>query len=194
MKGEYLETLLRSPKTIFSTKDVALLWGEDDEKTITHRLYTYTQAGKLVRVRRGFYAKDNQYDRLELAGRMYTPAYISFETVLARTGVTFQHYDTIFVASYITRDITIGDQKISYVRMKDYVLSNTVGIEQIGTYSIASKERAILDRIYISKDYHFDNLGSVNWATIFELLPIYHNLTMEKTVKKYFTHYKTSNS
>lgn len=30
-KGEYLEILLRPPKTIFSTKDVALLWGEFDE-------------------------------------------------------------------------------------------------------------------------------------------------------------------
>ena len=28
-KGEYLDILLRSPKTVFSTKDAALLWGEE---------------------------------------------------------------------------------------------------------------------------------------------------------------------
>lgn len=30
-KCEYLDTLLRSRKTVFSTKDVALLWGGESE-------------------------------------------------------------------------------------------------------------------------------------------------------------------
>ena len=30
-KGEYLDILLRSPKTIFSTKDAALMWTEERE-------------------------------------------------------------------------------------------------------------------------------------------------------------------
>ena len=38
VKGEYLEVLLRSPKTVFSTKDVALLWGEEKEQTVSGRL------------------------------------------------------------------------------------------------------------------------------------------------------------
>jgi len=75
------------------------------------------------------------------------------------------------------------------VRMKDYVLSNTAGIEHSGAYSIATKERAVLDRIYISKEYHFDNLGSVSRDAIFEILPIYHNKKMKKTVQEYFQQY-----
>lgn len=122
-KGEYLEILLRSPKTIFTTKDVALMWGEDAEQTITGRLHKYVKAGKLVSVRRGIYAKDENYDRFEMATRVYTPSYVSFETVLTRAGINFQYYDTIFVASYVSRDIKVGDQKISFIRMKDYVLS-----------------------------------------------------------------------
>lgn len=128
VKGEYLEVLLRS-KTVFPTKDVALLWREDKESTITARLNKYAKAGKLVRVRRGFYAKDKEYDRFELATRIYTPSYISFETVLTRTGTNFQYYGNIFVASYVNREIQVGDQKITFVRMKDYVLSNTSGID-----------------------------------------------------------------
>lgn len=192
-KGEYLEVLLRSSRTVFSTKDVALLWGEEKEQTVTGRLNKYVKAEKLVRVRRGFYAKDKNYDRFELATRIYTPSYISFETVLTRAGINFQYYETIFVASYVTREIGVGEQKISFIRMKDYVLSNTLGIKHQNGIAAATKERAFLDRIYISKDYHFDHLDVLDWDKIFEILPIYNNKRMEKKVKEYSEYYKSTN-
>jgi hypothetical protein len=185
-KGEYLEVLLRSPKTIFSTKDVALLWSESNRSIVSERLKSYVQANKLIRLHRGIYAKDTNYDRLELATRIYTPAYISFETVLTREGVNFQYYEDIFVASYIKREVKIQDQKIQFLRLKNYVLSNTAGIENKNNYSIATPERAFLDRIYVSKDYHFDNLVILNWDKIFEILPIYQNNRLEEKVSKYF--------
>ncbi len=193
VKGEYLEVLLRSPKTIFSTKDVALLWGEERDQTVSGRLNKYIKAQKLIRVRRGIYAKDKNYNRFELATRIYTPAYISFETVLTRTGINFQYYGNIFVATYVTREIEVDGQKISFVRMKDYVLSNTAGIEHTDGIAMATKERAFLDRIYISKDYHFDNLDALNWDKVFEILSIYHNKRMGKKVNIYFEHYKATN-
>lgn len=192
VKGEYLEILLRSPKTIFSTKDVALLWVEGRDSTVTGRLDKYVRAGKLIRVRRGIYAKDKNYDRFELATRIYTPSYISFETVLTRTGVNFQYYETIFVASYVTREINVGGQNISFIRMKDYVLSNTAGIDHANGYSVATRERAFLDRIYISKDYHFDHLDGLDWDKVSEILPIYNNKRMGKKVQVYFKDYKNS--
>ncbi|MFA4831458.1 MAG: hypothetical protein WC862_00610 [Patescibacteria group bacterium] len=192
-KGEYLEVLLRSPRAVFSTKDVALLWGEEKEQTVASRLIKYVNAGKLIRVRRGIYAKDKNYDRFELVTRIYTPSYISFETVLTRAGINFQYYDSIFVASYVTREIEIPEQKISLIRMKDYVLSNTIGIEHQNGIAVATKERAFLDRIYISKDYHFDNLNGLNWDKVFQILPIYNNKKMEKRVNDYFKNYKNSN-
>ena len=179
-------------KTVFTTKDVALLWGEDAEQTITGRLHKYVKAGKLVSVRRGIYAKDENYDRFEMATRIYTPSYVSFETVLTRAGINFQYYDTIFVASYVSRDIKVGDQKISFIRMKDYVLSNTEGMEHPDGYSIASKERAFLDRVYVSKDYHFDNLDVLDWNKVFDILPIYQSKRMESKVREYFEHSKKS--
>ena len=192
VKGEFLEVLLRSSKTIFSTKDAALLWNENDNSVVTDRLKRYVRAGKLIRVYRGLYAKDNNYNRSELATRIYTPSYISFETVLTRTGINFQFYGNIFVASYVTREIIAGGQKISFVRIKDYVLSNTAGIEHAEGYSIASKERAFLDRIYISKDYHFDHLDVLDWDKVFGILSVYNNKRMEKKVREYFKHYKSA--
>jgi predicted transcriptional regulator of viral defense system len=190
-KGQYIDVLLRSTKTVFSVKDVALLWGEEAENAVRVRLNNYVKTGKLIRIHQGIYAKDKNYNRFELATRIYTPSYISFETVLTRAGVNFQFYDNVFVASYVTRDIEAGDQKISFIRMKDYVLSNTTGIEHTDGIATATKERAFLDRIYISKDYHFDNLNALDWDKVFEILPIYNNKRMEKKVKQYFDHYKS---
>ncbi|MFH1626778.1 MAG: type IV toxin-antitoxin system AbiEi family antitoxin domain-containing protein [bacterium] len=189
-KGQYIEILLRSPKTIFSTKDIVLLWGEEGKINVRVRLSNYVKRGKLIRVHRGIYAKDKNYDRFELATRIYTPSYISFETVLTRTGINFQYYGNIFVASYVTREIEVSGQKISFIRMKDYVLSNTIGIEHTNDISTATKERAFLDRIYISKDYHFDYLDILDWDKVFEILPIYRNKRMDKKVQEYFKHYK----
>jgi len=139
-KGEYLDILLRSAKTIFSIKDAVLLWSENDNITVSDRLKRYAKSGKLLRLRRGFYAKDKDYDRFELATRIYTPAYVSFETVLTRSGINFQKYDSIFVASYITREVDVKGQKISFIRMKDYVLSNISGIEHEKGIAVAQKK------------------------------------------------------
>ncbi len=184
-KGEYLETLLRSDKTIFSIKDASLMWGEENESIISIRLNKYAKAGKLIKVRRGLYVKDKNYNRFELATRIYTPSYISFETVLTHEGVSFQYYGNIFVASYVNREINVADQKITFVRMKDYVLSNSIGIEHKDGVAIATRERAFLDRLYVSKDYHFDNLRSLDWNKVMEILPIYNNKRLEKKVKEY---------
>lgn len=184
-KGEYLEVLLRSPQTIFSTKDVALLWGEETDAAVRVRLSNYIKTGKLIRVHRGLYAKDKNYNRSELATRIYTPSYISFETVLTREGVNFQYYGNIFVASPVNKEIVADDQKITFVRMKDYVLSNTLGVEHKDGIATATKERAFLDRVYVSKDYHFDNLRSLDWNKVMEILPIYNNKRLEKKIKQY---------
>lgn len=191
-KGEYLDILLRSSKTVFSTKDVALLWGEKSEAAARVRLSYYVRAGKLIRIHRGLYAKDKNYDKFELATRIYTPSYISFETVLTRAGINFQYYSNIFVASYVAREIKIDDQKFTFVRMKSYVLSNTDGIDHKAGYAIATKERAFLDRIYVSRDYHFDNLDSLDWDVVFRILPIYNNKRMTKKVNAYFKYYKNT--
>lgn len=191
-KGQYLEILLRSPQTIFSTKDISLLWAEAIGNAAHVRLNNYVTNGKLIRLRRGIYSKDKNYNPFELATRIYTPSYISFETVLIRSGINFQYYETIFVASYLTREIEVDGQPITLVRMKDYVLTSTAGIEHTDGYAIASKERAFLDRIYVSKDYHFDHLDPLNWDKVFAILPIYENKRMIQKVKEYFKYYKST--
>jgi hypothetical protein len=186
MGRDYILNLLRSNNTVFTFKDISLIWKETDARLAKKRIYRYVKAGKLYPIRRGIYARDKKYDRLELATKIFTPAYISLETVLFREGIIFQHYDQIFVVSYLSREISCDGQTYVFRRIKDTVLTNSLGIEKKGNYSIASKERAFLDTIYLNKNYHFDNLSSISWDNCFEMLPIYNNKAMAIRLNSYY--------
>lgn len=183
-KGDYLTTILRSPKTVFTSKDIALLWGEQRSNSARVRLNYYVKNGDLYRIRRGLYTKDKKYNKIELATRIVSPSYVSFETVLAKEGVIFQFYSQIFIASYLTREITIDEQVYSFRQIHKHILTNPAGIEHKDELSIATKERAFLDTLYSNTDYHFDNIGNLDWDKVSEILPIYQNKRMTKKVKE----------
>ena len=186
MQKDSLLQLLRAKDTVFTTNEVALLWGEADSRLVRKRLYRYVKSGKLFPLRRGIYARIKDYDKYELATKIYTPAYISYETVLAKAGVIFQFYSQVFVASYLTREIIVDKQTYSFRKIKDSILTNPAGIESKDGYSIATPERALLDIIYHNKDYHFDHLGNIEWDSVLTILPIYGgNKRMEQLVNKY---------
>ena len=137
-------------------------------------------------LRRGIYAKVKRYDNYELATKIFTPVYVSFETVLAKAGVIFQFYGQIFVASYLTREISIDNQAFTFKKIKDSIVTNRVGIEAKDNRFIAMLERALLDVLYLNKDYHFDHLGNIDWDKVDAILPIYGgNRRMEYLMKKY---------
>src|SRR3990167_5633187 len=105
-----ISQILRSEKTVFTFKDISMIWGNDNKRAIIAGVNYYVKIGQLYRIRRGIYAKDRNYNRLELATRIFTPSYVSFETVLVKAGINFQFYSQIFVASYLNREIMIGGQ------------------------------------------------------------------------------------
>jgi predicted transcriptional regulator of viral defense system len=186
MKGDYLSALLKSEKTIFTYQDIALIWREEVSPTTLVRINYYIKKGELIKVRKGIYAKNKQYDRLELATRIYTPSYVSFETVLVQEGLIFQMYESIFVASYLTREITIDSQVYSFRKIKDPVLTYPLGVNHENNRSLAIKERAFLDTLYTHKDYHFDHLQVLVWEKVFDILPVYENKRMENQVYRLF--------
>jgi len=178
--------ILRSQASVFSFKDILLSNHDVNPLLLKRRLNYYVKKGELYHIRRGLYAKDKNYDRLELATRVFTPSYVSFETVLREAGVIFQYYSTIFVATYQTKEIACDGQAYSFRKIKDTILTNSAGIEKRGFYFIASKERAFLDMLYLNKNYHFDNLSPLDFKKVLALLPIYNNKRMAKEVPTYF--------
>ena len=189
-----IQQILRSKSSVLTFKEILIASGEKNPNLLKRRLNYYVQKGELVSPRRGLYANDTHYDRLELATKIYTPAYISFETILSQAGVVFQHYDTIFVATYQTKEIECDNQMYSFRKIKDVVLTNAAGIEDRGNYFAASKERAFLDILYLNKDYYFDNLSPLDEDKVLELLPLYDNKRMVQTVKKCFKQFKADRS
>ena len=185
-KGDYLQAILRSSKTVFTLKDISLMWQDSDTDAARVRLNYYVGKGDLYRLRRGLYAKNKKYEKLELATRIFTPSYISFESVLNKEGLIFQYHSEITVASYLTRTLSIDEQVYSYKKIKEAVLTNSMGIEHNRETSIATKERAFLDILYINNDYHFDSTRSLNWNIILATLPIYDNKRMAKRVNQLF--------
>ena len=187
-------SILKSNNTVFSFKEILLASGESNPALLRRRIYSYIKNGQLYGIRRGLYAKDKNYNKFELATKIFIPAYVSFETVLAEAGVTFQHYSQIFVASYQTKEIDCDGQIFSFKKLKTNILNNNSGIENKGFYSIASKERAFLDIVYLNKDYHFDNLSPLDWDKVFSILPMYENKRMTKKVNQYYKDFKSKQS
>ena len=181
--------LYRRPETVLTIDEIAQMFPEISYKSLKDRLSYFTKTGQIRRLRSGVYAKLD-YNPLELANKVYKPSYISLETVLFRSGVVFQAYQTIFVVSYLTRTLTIDHQDIQIRKMKEVVLTNMAGIDPQTGYFMASLERAFLDAIYIYRDYHFDNLEGINWEKVESLKGIYHSLAFEKRVEGYYQIYQ----
>lgn len=145
--------IYKSSLTVFTAKDIAFLLKETKLNTIKAKINYYVKTKKLIPLRKGIYVKDKSYNKLELATKIYTPSYISLETVLYKEGVIFQHYDSIFVVSYLSREITCDNQKYIYKKIKNEILLNPKGIRKEKNYFIATKERALLDALYLYKNY-----------------------------------------
>jgi hypothetical protein len=186
MKKGFLNSILRSPQTVFSFNDLMLAWDGIKAPTARARVNYYVKTGELIALRRGLYAKDENFNRLEMATKIFSPAYISFETVLAEAGIIFQLYHQVFVASYQTREIAVSGQSITFRTISPRILLNPAGIRNRNTYMVASPERAFLDTVYLFVEYHFDYLAPLDWKKIDSLLTVYGiNKAMIKRVSLY---------
>lgn len=80
-------------------------------------------------------------------------------------------------------------KKFVFHKLKDSILSNPLWLKNNWKYLIASKERAICDRLYLSKNYYFDNLSEIDFEKLEEISKIYNNkrlvLEINKLIKKY---------
>ena len=187
-EANFILHLYSLPQTVFTTKEVSLIFSTIPYPHIRAKLAYFTKKGYLKRLRMGMYVKD-KYEPLEFANKLYTPSYISLETVLQRAGIVFQYYETIFVVSYLSRRVAVDGMSIYYRKMNKDILYNTEGIEQTDHYAIATKERAFLDAIFLYKDYHFDNLFPLDWGKVHSLKKLYQSEIFERRVDTYYRLY-----
>ncbi len=68
--------LYQAQKTVLTIKDIALIWQETEQANLKAKIAYYVKQGALIRLIRGVFAKDKNYNPRELATSMYSPSYI----------------------------------------------------------------------------------------------------------------------
>lgn len=187
-KIDILNTIYKTNQNIFSLKELSLMFPSIKYVNLKRRLNNLVKKNKILSPTRGIYTKDN-YSVAELALKLYSPSYLSLETVLVKEGVIFQEYNSTYVISYKNRVIKINGHNIIYKRLRSEILLNNLGVEKKDNYAIATKERAFTDSVHLYGNYHFDNLSTLNWNLVLELSSIYKN---KKTKKRITDYYKLS--
>jgi len=189
IKGNIIE-LYKSKNDVFTIKDIALIWKENNSNNLKSKIKYYLDEGKLFSVRRGVYAKIKDYNIFEAVNKIYSPSYISFETILQKEGLIFQYTEEIFLAAQLSKQIEINKRKIIYRKLKKEILLNKNGVIYENNYYRATKERAFMDMIYLNKNYSFDNLRTIGWAKCFKMLDIYNQKTLRQALNFYSQNYK----
>ncbi len=176
--------LYLDPRKVFRLMDIAMITGESNLQWLSRRMNYYVQTGKLNNPRKGIYTKPG-YSFEELGCSLYTPSYISLEYVLQRAGVIFQYSSQITLVSYLSRKLTIDNQVFGYRKIKGEVLVNTAGIQQLSNHiNMATPERAFLDMLYLSPNFYFDKLNTLDFDAVMRLLPVYSSASLSKNATK----------
>ncbi|MBQ9522465.1 MAG: hypothetical protein IJR74_01450 [Paludibacteraceae bacterium] len=177
-----MNTILSSPRTVFTTLSLALMDGNRDRASVGRSLRYYVSNGAIRSPRSGIFTKP-QYKEEEMACSLLKPSYISLEYVLARAGVTFQYSEEITCISYQTRTIEVDGKSYVFRKINPLLWANMVGIEQRDNIAIATPERAFLDMMYLSAGQcYFDNLHPLSRRFIRKILPVYNSKVLTERV------------
>ncbi len=183
---KYIDKIILSKKSVFTYQDIEnILWIENIN-TIKSYFARWVKLWVFKNIFKWIYVLNN-YSKLELANKLKQNSYISFETVLKSEWIIFQDYwNTIFVATDQSIEKNIGKNNFKYLKLKNSILLNPIWVINMWNYMIASKERAICDRLYLSKNYYFDNLENVNFEKLEIISQIYNKrviLDIKKLIK-----------
>jgi predicted transcriptional regulator of viral defense system len=177
-----LKILIDSGKTVFTPQDLRTLWEEGELNAKTNAVRMVTK-GLILRISKGYYALNEQYNIYELANRMVTPSYVSFQSALTYAGVGFQVRNQIDCAARVNGRKKRGAILYVYYVLKDDLFFNLDGIRIKEGISIASPERAILDSLYLGFLPDIDDASKINVTALKRLSALYPKTVQKKAEK-----------
>jgi len=185
-KKDFIQEVYKDKRTVFTFGEMALLLEESDAGKLRQKINYYVKSKAILNIRRGIYTKEN-YNAEELACKVYSPAYLSLDYVLQKEGVIFQYSEQLTMVSYLSRNIIVDNLILSLRKIKNEILVNTLGIiRKDNGVNIATPERALLDMIYLNKEFYFDNLAGIDREKTRSLLPVYYSAHLKKNLDKLF--------
>ena len=129
--------------------DVVKLFPDEKPGAVRTQLYRLVKKGYIFPIKRGLYSFDkSKVDEFELAGKLYSPSYISLETAL-------NYYGVIPDVPIVVRSVTPITTKKIKTDLGDYYYLKIdsklfFGFSQ-SPYAIAHKEKALLDYFYLRR-------------------------------------------
>jgi len=183
------DKILNSNKTVFSYNDLSLILWINNRETLKSYFFRALKSKIMFNIYKWIYILAN-YNKYELAIKLKKKSYISFETVLKDNWIIFQDYlTTIFLASDNTISKKIWNINYQFNKIKDSILLNPLWLINKKNYTIASIERAICDKVYLSSNYYFDNLENIDKQKLIEISQIY-NKRVILEIKKLINYVK----
>ncbi|EKE00481.1 MAG: hypothetical protein ACD_22C00009G0009 [uncultured bacterium] len=170
--GNKLSFLLRAQKNIFTTADLAVLWGIENDNTLWTTVKRYVALGKLYKLRKGLYAKRpvSELSKYEIGcALMGSNSYISLESVLAQSGVIMQVISQVTLVGAKSAKVEIEGTTYVCKKAKEDVLFNRLGVNEYQGYSVATPERAVADIQFWKPKYYLDNPAGFNLQKVEEI-------------------------
>ena len=165
--------LLQSKQTLFHTRDLAALWNIDNPNTLYTTISRFIRNQTLFPVQKGLYSTlpVEKANPIELGiFLLHRFAYVSTETVLARTGIIHQAVYRYTFVSNIAKSFSYLSHAYVTRKMAEKYLHNPAGIAlNDHNVFVAGSERAIADLLYFQPRYHFDASDAVDWKKIHEI-------------------------
>jgi len=136
-----------SGRTVFRPQDLRVLW-KDCALTAKISVNRMVERKLILRLAKGYYALDENYDTRALANLVITPSYVSFNSALAFAGINFQQRNSIDSVALLSYRRKIQGITYAYYSIKKELFFHLEGILTKNNIAIACPERAILDSLY----------------------------------------------
>ncbi|MBN3039569.1 MAG: hypothetical protein JW867_00405 [Candidatus Omnitrophica bacterium] len=177
--SERLKILVDSGRTVFTPLDMRILWRENAHKAKINTARMFKK-NLLMRITRGYYALNKRYNPYELANRIISPSYVSFQAALAAAGVSFQSRGEIGSVALINYHKKAGDIVYTYSAMKRSLFFDKTGIVARDGVYMALPERAVLDSFYFGFLPDLDNPEKLNREYLLKLSTRYPKTVQNK--------------
>ncbi len=144
---ELLKALKGTTKQFFTISDLEKVTSLD-RNSLYVSLNRWVKGGALERAGRNIYVIGGEPVRPEMiAGQVYFPSYLSFESALSRFGVlNLLPYSITFATTRKTKSSTLLDRRVVYRHLKKELFFGYTNEE--GLY-VAEPEKALLDLVYL---------------------------------------------
>ena len=147
---------------IVNAQQLKQQWGTTGN-TFNKRIKYHLKHHKLFKLRKGLYSdvpptQLSEDDFRTLGGFLYTPSYLSYETILYEHNIISQRNHTLTFAWPYSKQITIEHQIYHFRRLPMKLLLFPLGLKTSSSQTYACVERAICDILYHHPHMPFDYL------------------------------------